>query len=321
MGTAIDGTAVGHYTDEHHITGCTVILCEKGAVAGVDVRGSAPGTRETDLLHPVNLVKEVNAIMLGGGSAFGLGASDGVMRYLSEKGAGYPTMIKKVPIVPSAIIFDLGIGDPDAYPVPDNAYAACLSASTEFAEGSVGVGTGATVGGFAGFEGRTKSGFGSDRMDLPNGLSVMALAVVNAVGNALDETGQVMAGARAPGGGFLDAIELFKAQTQAKTPFESPSTGAQNTTLAVVMTNAKLNKEEANKVAQMAHDGFARAIKPAHTMFDGDVSFALATGQIRVPSELVGVFGAEVTERAIRNAVRQATSLGGVPAIRDLEKQ
>lgn len=311
--TDVPGIKVGHYTDEVALTGCTVVLCEDGAVAGVDVRGSAPGTRETDLLRPTNLVEKVQAILLSGGSAFGLDAAGGVMRFLEERGYGHETSVGKVPIVPAAIIFDLNVGDPRKRPVAENGYQACLAASSgEVAEGCVGAGTGATVGKVLGIRRATKSGLGTASRILADGLIVGALVVVNAVGDVVDPwTGKLLAGPRdEQGKGFISTVELL-----ADGGVVRSKTLAENTTLGVVATNAALSKEQVNKVAQMAQDGVARCIKPSHTMHDGDVMFALSLGDKRADVTVVGAVAAEVVAEAIVRAVQKAKTMGGIPAV------
>lgn len=318
--TAVAGVKVGHYTLSERPTGCTVVLVEAGAVAGVDVRGAAPGTRETDLLNPVNLVEQVQAIVLSGGSAFGLDTASGVMRYLEEHDLGYVTPVAKVPIVPAAILFDLGVGDPKIRPTAECGYRAATTATTEAVqEGNVGAGAGATVGKLLGPKRAMKAGIGSASITLPNGLTVAALVAVNAVGDVIDPaTGRVIAGARtADDKGLIDVRTLIKSGTLQKA--REPRIG-QNTTLGVVATNAKLTKTQATKIAQMAHDGFARAIAPAHTPFDGDTIFALATGahQDNVDLLTIGALAAEVMAEAIVRAARAATGIPGYPAARDL---
>ena len=315
--TDVAGLKVGHWTNVEAGTGCTVIICPPGTVGGVDVRGSAPGTRETDLLHPINMVQQVDAIVLSGGSAYGLAAADGVMRWLEAHGRGLDVGVGRVPIVPAAVIFDLPFIRADVRPDAEAGYAACDAASDgPVVQGNVGAGTGATVGKLAGFNMATKGGLGSASRALPGGLVVAGLAVVNAAGAVHDPaTGQVVAGARRPEGGFFDSIELMSAIFgQGLADLRA---GA-NTTLAVVATNAALTKSAATKVAQMAHDGLARAIRPVHTMFDGDTVFALATGGRPADINLVGALAAEVAAEAILAAVRAAETLGGVPAVRDL---
>lgn len=324
--TAVAGIKVGHHTLRERPTGCTAILTEAGAVAGVDVRGGAPGTRETDLLDPVNTVQKVNAIVLAGGSAFGLDAASGVVRWLDERGFGYDARVAKVPIVPAAILFDLGIGDAKIRPTADCGYAAAQAATDgPVAEGSIGAGAGATVGKMGGPSRSMKAGIGSAAIVLPNGLVVAALVAVNAVGDIIDPaTGKVVAGVRNPDGkGFADARVLLRsgALTRPSSPPPTPRPG-ENTTIGVVATNAILTKVEAAKMAQMAHDGFARALSPVHTPGDGDTIFALATGTL--PGEgnagLVGALAAEAMADAIVRAATQATGLTGFPAVRDLQK-
>ena len=308
--TDIPGIRVGHDTNLEAGTGCTVILCDTPAMGGVDVRGGAPATRETDLLRPMTLVEGVNAIVLTGGSAFGLDAASGVMLYLEERGIGYDTGVARVPIVPAAAIFDLAFGLASIRPDASAGYRACEQASSEpVAQGTVGAGTGATVGKMAGPNFMTKGGLGSASMLLSDGTLVGAIVVVNAVGDIVDPRAQtVIAGTRrSDGPDFL-----------AGNPFG-------NTTIAVVATNAALTKEQTNKVAQMAHDGMAQAIHPAHTMFDGDTVFALALGpgsQILHDSSIavsqtsaIGAAAATTLARAIVKAVRNATTLHGVPAV------
>lgn len=317
--TAIPGLRVGHHTLSDRPTGCTVVLSEGGAVAGVDVRGSAPGTRETDLLAPVNTVSEVHAIVLSGGSAFGLATADGVMRYLSERDIGYDVGIARVPIVPAAIIFDLGVGDdPSIRPTSECGYSAAQAATTgPVAEGNVGAGAGATVGKLGGRGRAMKAGVGSAAIRHPDGTIVAALVVVNAVGDVIDPaTGEVVAGARgADGSSLVDVRQLIRSGT-----LRQRSTPGENTSLAIVATNAMLTKTQATKLAQMAHDGFARSIYPVHTPVDGDVVFALATGENeRLADMLVlGALAADVVADAVVRAVRAAESLPGLPAVRDL---
>jgi L-aminopeptidase/D-esterase-like protein len=316
--TAIAGIKVGHHTLAARPTGCTVILAESGAVAGVDVRGSAPGTRETDLLNPLNLVDRVHAIVLAGGSAFGLDAASGVMRYLDERNIGFPTPYGVVPIVPAAILFDLGVGDPKVRPGADCGYAAASSASSgPIAEGNVGAGAGATVGKLHGMARAMKGGIGTAALTLPNGLTVAALVAVNAYGDVIDPaTGRVVAGVRTEDGrGLADARVLLRAGASLKNPI------GQNSTIGVVVTNARLTKTQATKVAQMAHDGLARAITPIHTQSDGDTLFALATGALALDADVsvVGALAAEAVADAVLRAVRQATGLPGLPAVRDLQ--
>jgi L-aminopeptidase/D-esterase-like protein len=314
--TDLPGLKVGHFTDPRRPTGCTVILAEAGATAGVDIRGSAPGTRETDLLDPVNTVPHIHAITLAGGSAFGLDAACGVVRYLEEKGVGHPTAAIPVPIVPAAILFDLALGDPSVRPDSRSGYEACLKAGrVPVAEGSVGCGAGATVGKLLGRGRAMKGGLGSASMRWEN-ITVAALAAVNALGNVVDpKSGQVLAGVRTVDGfGLLGVEECLKVPYR---KFVMPS--VESTTLVVVATNARFDKAGMTKIAQMCHDGFARAINPVHLPYDGDVAFALSTGEIEEASlAQVGAMAAEVTARAIVRAVVMAEGVAGFPAHRDL---
>jgi L-aminopeptidase/D-esterase-like protein len=315
--TDVSGIKVGHYTDKEAATGCTVILCEAGAVAGVDVRGSAPGTRETDLLRPMNLVEKVHAVLLSGGSAFGLDAAGGVMRYLEEKGIGHDTLVAKVPIVPTAIIFDLNTGSSKIRPGIEEGYKACLAATdSKVAEGCVGAGTGATVGKISGIEKATKSGLGTSSCKMGDGIIVAALVVVNAVGDVIDhKSGKILAGPRnQENNGFLSTTELLTSGTHSDIKSPIPT----NTTLGVVATNANLNKEQVNKLAQMAQDGIARAINPSHTMYDGDTIFALSLGDRTADLTTLGTAAAEVVSHAIVRAVQHAEALAGIPAIKDV---
>lgn len=306
--TAVPGLRVGHAQNDEALTGCTVIVCEGGAVGGVDQRGGAPGTRETDLLRPLHRVEQVHAILLTGGSAFGLDAAGGVMRFLEERGIGYDTGVARVPIVPAAVIFDLAIGRADVRPDAALAYQACLNATADpVAEGDVGVGTGATVGKVLGMQNAMKSGVGSACVEITAGLFVGAIAAVNALGDIL-ENGKIIAGARLEDG-FADTLQVMRSYQAMQ------SASADNTVIGVVATNAKLSKEEANKVAQMAQDGLARAVHPAHTMFDGDTIFALSTGDVVADVNLIGAFAAEMFAEAIVRGVKMARNAGGVPAI------
>ncbi|HSD85449.1 MAG TPA: P1 family peptidase [Anaerolineae bacterium] len=308
--TAVPSIRVGHAQNEEALTGCTVILCEAGAVGGVDQRGGAPGTRETDLLRPLHRVEQVHGVLLTGGSAFGLDATGGVMRYLEERGVGFDVGVARVPIVPAAVIFDLAIGRADVRPDAAIAYQACLNATSDpVAEGNVGAGSGATVGKILGMQYAMKSGVGSACVEIAAGLFVGAIAVVNALGDVLDpRTGTIIAGARSENG-FADTLRVMQ-NFQALT---SASTG--NTIIGVVATNAKLTKEEANKVAQMAHDGLARAVRPAHTMYDGDTIFALSTGDVPADVNLIGALAAEMFAEAIMHGVSEAKSVAGAPGL------
>ncbi len=314
---AVAGLKVGHYTMAGRPTGCTVVLAEGGAVGGVDVRGAAPGTRETDLLNPVNSVEKVHAVVLAGGSAFGLDSAGGVMRYLEERGIGLETGFGKVPIVPAAVVFDLNVGDPKIRPTADCGYRAAAAATAAPAvEGNVGAGSGATVGKLAGPSRAMRGGLGVASIETPKGLVVAALVVVNTVGDVIDPaTGRVVAGARtADGKSLADVRTLIRSGTLAP-----PALFGRNTTLAVVATNAALTKAQASRMAQLAHDGLARTISPAHTLFDGDTIFALATGRRQGEPDMltIGALAADAVAEAVVRAVRAATSIPGYPAAAD----
>jgi L-aminopeptidase/D-esterase-like protein len=316
--TSVGGLKVGHHTLSERLTGCTVVVAEAGAVAGVDVRGGAPGTRETDLLNPTNLVQQVHAIVLSGGSAFGLAAADGAIRYLEEKHIGFPFGGRVIPIVPAAILFDLSIGDGAVRPGPDCGYAAARSASTApVAEGNVGAGAGATVGKWLRADRGMKGGIGSAAISLPDGIVVGALVAVNAAGNVIDPaTGRFIAGGRTDDGGSIsDLRALLRGRSR------TPAAPGGNTTLAVVATNATLTKVQATKLAQMAHDGYARALYPSHLTVDGDIVFALATGARTGAADLdqLGALAADVVADAIVRAARAATGIPGYPAARDMK--
>jgi L-aminopeptidase/D-esterase-like protein len=318
--TAVEGLKVGHHTLTERPTGCTVILAERGATAGVDVRGSAPGTRETDLLSPTATVEQVHAIVLSGGSAFGLDAATGVMKYLEQRGIGFKLGAATVPIVPAAILFDLGVGDPSIRPTADCGLAAATAATDgPVVEGNVGAGAGATVGKMAGRERAMKGGVGSAAIVLSDGLVVSAIVAVNARGDILDpHNGQLVAGMRTEDGKRLADVRMWLRAAGAKPPAEEL---LQNTTIGVVATNATLTKAQATKVAQMAHDGFARAIVPAHTTGDGDAIFALATGTHATASlDTIGALAADAMSEAIVRAIRAATGIPGYPAARDLSR-
>jgi len=321
--TDVRGIEVGHAQDEEALTGCTVILCRRGAVAGVDVRGGAPGTRETDLLNPVNLVEKVHAVVLAGGSAFGLEAASGVMRYLEEQKIGFNTGVAKVPIVPSAILFDLNLGRADVRPDSAMGYGAAASASSNApAEGNAGVGMGASVGKMFGLGLAMKAGIGTASLNIGGGVVVGALVAVNAWGDVIDpQTNQIIAGLRS---GKVGPFSIGKKDTFADTLSMLKSTVGRNvlglasrpnTVIGAVATNAKLTKAQATKVAQMAQDGIARTIRPAHTMLDGDVIFALSTGTRKADVTSVGAFAAEAMAQAIVRAVKTAKPVGDLPGL------
>jgi L-aminopeptidase/D-esterase-like protein len=310
--TDIPGIRVGHISDYHAITGCTAILCQQGAVGGVDIRGSASGTQEIDTLSPFHVDPQVHAILLAGGSAFGLEAAAGVRRYLARQGVGYLFGGQHIPIVPAAILFDLGIGKSNVHPGLAMGEAAAAAASTEAVkEGCVGAGTGATVGKIFGMKQAMKSGIGCFTVTLPGGVLVSSLVAVNALGDVRDpDSGKIIAGARkAP-----DSRE-FAGTVERMLRGELGGTQRSHTTLGVVATNARLTKVQANKLAQFASLGMARTIYPVNTMADGDTAFALSIGDRAADIDMLGVAAAEALARAIVRAVKFATTLGGVPGL------
>jgi L-aminopeptidase/D-esterase-like protein len=315
--TAVSGIKVGHHTLSERPTGCTVVVAERGAVAGVDVRGGAPGTRETDLLNPMNLVQQVHAIVLAGGSAFGLAAADGAIKYLEEQHVGFEYGGRVIPIVPAAILFDLSIGDAAIRPGPDCGYAATKGATTApVVQGNVGAGAGATVGKWLRADRAMKGGIGSSAITLPDGVVVGAIVAVNAAGNVVDpSTGKFIAGALSDDG---KSIEDARAVLHSRSRVQGNPVG--NTTIGVVATNATLTKVQAAKLAQMAHDGYARALYPAHLTVDGDTVFALATGTRSgaVDLDQLGTLAADAVADAIVRAARAATGIPGYPAARDI---
>jgi len=314
--TAVPGLRVGHWTNRRAATGCTVVLCEGGAVAAVDVRGGAPGTRETDVLRPGNLVDRVHAVLLSGGSAFGLDAATGVMRFLEERGVGVPTPGGPVPIVVGAVLYDLSIGHADVRPDAEAGYSACQAARAgRLAQGSVGAGTGATVGKALGHTRAVKGGMGSAAEAIAGGTVVAALVAVNCFGEVVDpDSGRIVAGPRDDKGGFVDTLDVLR-----KRP-PSLLFGATNSTIGVVATNACLTRGQAYRLAVMAHDGLARAVRPAHTLVDGDVFFALATGAQEQAVDIIALsaLAARAVERAIVRAMSEAKGLAGVPSVRDM---
>ena len=312
----IPGVLVGHDTDLTGITGCTVVRCPPSTVGSGEVRGGAPGTRETDLLRPGTLVQEVNAVLLTGGSAFGLAAADGVMRFLAERGTGFDAGVATVPIVPAAVLFDLDVGDPAARPGPESGYRACLAASEDVSEGSVGAGTGATVAKLEGPGRAVKGGIGTSSIQ-EGEIVVGALAAVNALGEILNEDGTILAAVRPGSGGPPSPERGLGGDWPAEgTP---PASGPINTTLVVVATNARLSKERAHLLSLAGHEGLAAAVRPAHTMWDGDTVFALATAQVDADQRSVEAMATRAVGEAIRRSVLQATGIGGFPSIRELE--
>jgi L-aminopeptidase/D-esterase-like protein len=311
----VPGVLVGHATDLEALTGCTAVLFEdpEGAIVGVDVRGSSPGTRQTDRLGPHGTVRKTHALLLTGGSAFGLAAAEGVVSYLEESGIGLDIGVTRIPLVSAAVLFDLLVGDPTVRPDLTMGYEAAASAkSGDFAQGSVGAGTGATVGKVLGMERSMKGGVGSVSIRLDRGLVVAALAAVNAFGDVRDpRTGRVIAGPRHDDGTLGDTVELLQ-EAASRHRWE-------NTTLGIVATNAHLTKSGANKVAQMAHDGFARVIEPVHTTIDGDVAFAVSAGDVEAETDVVGAWGARAMQEAILRAVRTAKGVPGIPSLSEYE--
>lgn len=314
--TAIEGLRIGQVTDSQHHTGCTVVLAESGAVAGVDVRGGAPGTHGTDALRPENLVERLHAVVLTGGSAFGLATVQGVMRYLRQRNCGFQTEYGVIPIVSGAVVFDLGLNKSEFLPDADMGYLACENSSTKEAEqGCVGAGTGATVGKLFGLQRAMKGGQGFASLLSPAGLRVWALAVVNAFGDVWNhENGELLAGARTEDGLRLANAASSLANLEVLSGFSGP-----NTVLGVVATNATLSKTELTRVAQMAQDGVARTVIPGHTLYDGDTIYALSTGSYNaVEVTVIGAVAAQLMAQAIVNGVVHAVGVDGIPAYQDL---
>ncbi len=304
------GLKIGHATDEKNHTGCTVFLCPPNTVASVDVRGPAPGSREAVLLQPDKPIQFIQAVMLTGGSAFGLATADGAMRYLAEHEIGHFTPIRPIPLVPTAVVYDLFMNGGQGLPDAKSGYEACQNATdVDVPQGNVGAGAGVTVGKWGGFQTIMKGGFGLSSVEI-EGVVVGAGAVVNAIGDVVNKDSSVLAGARDADGRWLAEKDPYR-----RFP-ELPSTPVgTNTTLVVLFTNAKLSKIEAHRLAQRAHDGFAIAIRPVHTTHDGDTAYALATGQVEASFDLVANVAVEMVAEAIRNGVRQATSVGLVPGL------
>ena len=315
MITQVPGLLLGHFTDSQHHTGCSVILCPKDTVGGVDVRGPSPGSRETALLGPDKHVQDVTAILLSGGSAFGLAAADGVVRYLEENNLGHWTPRATIPIVPAAVVYDLFFGEGKRRPDPEMGYQACQAAKIdEVAQGNVGAGAGVTVGKWAGFEGMMKGGFGtaSEQIEIEGGekLIVGAVAVTNCVGDVLNPDGTVLAGARRPDGSWSaekDPLQYLVRE------LEIPA--GTNTTLIVAATNAVMSKVDVNRLAQHAQNGLVTAVRPSHTTHDGDIAFTLATGQVEARFDLVAYLTERVVAESIRNSVRYANTLDGIPGL------
>jgi L-aminopeptidase/D-esterase-like protein len=310
--TDIPGVHVGHVSDFEALTGCTAIICEAGATGGVDIRGSATGTQEIDVLSPGHVTDKVHAIVLAGGSAFGLEAAAGVRRYLASKKIGFAFGSQHIPIVPGAILFDLAIGKPGVHPNAAMGEAAAAAASADAVkEGCVGAGTGATIGKLFGISRAMKSGIGSWTVALPGGVLVSALVALNALGDVRDPaTGKLIAGARKS----ADSLELVDSEAEMKRG-ASAGPGRGNTTLGVVATNARLNKVQANKLAEFGSLGVARSIYPVNTMSDGDTTFALSCGELQADINVLGVAAAEAVAQSVLRAVRLATRMGGLPAM------
>lgn len=312
----IKGVNIGHADNEQAGTGCTVVLCKEGATAGVDVRGGAPATRETDLLDPLNMVEKIHAVMLSGGSAYGLDACSGVMQYLEEQNCGFDMQVAKVPIVCGASLFDLTVGDAHVRPDKAMGYEACLNAETTnvVSEGNHGAGTGASIGKLLGMDMAMKSGIGVYAVEA-GGVQVAAIVAVNAVGNVVDQkTQDIMAG-------IYDRKnqQLISAQDVLYKGLESIPNG--NTTIGCIITNAKLSKAQAKKIASIAHDGYARSIRPVHTMSDGDTIFTIALGDVEVLPDAVGMLASDVMAIAINRAVNASNSAYGLPARKDIGEQ
>ncbi len=316
--TDIDHIKVGHSQNFESATGCTVIICEKGAVAGVDVRGGSPGTRETDLLNPVNMIQQIHAVMLSGGSAFGLDAASGAMRYLEERNIGFDVQVTKVPIVCSAVLFDLSLGDYKVRPDLKMGYEACMNATNaECPNGNIGAGTGATVGKLLGLQRAMKGGLGSYALQIGE-LKVGAIVAVNCLGDVIEpSTGKTLAGLLNEDlKNFESTEDIMTANYDSKKNLFSG-----NTTIGVVATNGEFSKSEMNKIASMSHNGYARTMRPAHSIFDGDTIFALSTGKVQADISTVGFLAARVMEQAVINAVKSASSLHGIKAYSDIAKQ
>ncbi len=321
--TDVPGITVGHASDFKALTGCTIILCEEGAIGVVDIRGTATGTRQIDALTQIHLVDKIHAILLSGGSAFGLDAAGGVMAYLEERGKGFDVVKTKIPIVPTAVIFDFGIGDFQVRPDRKMGYQACLNASKKVEEGSVGVGTGATVGKLFGIERAMKGGVGTSSIRGPKGIIVGALVVVNAFGDVLDsDSKQILVGARKSKKSFeLSNSSKWMRQGVIRKQFHAtPPSHADvfNTTLGVMATNAKLTKKELHQVAQIAHSGLAKVISPLHTTFDGDLVFVLSLGKKKADVNTLGLLGEIALIESVKKAVTKAKGFGIIPAYQDI---
>jgi len=315
--TDIDYIRVGHAHNLKAGTGCTVVISEKGAIAGIDVRGGAPGTRESDLLNPVNIVEKIHAIILAGGSAFGLDAASGVMQYLEERNIGFDVQVTKIPIVCGAVLFDLTIGDYRIRPDKEMGYQACLNAENGACEeGNVGAGAGATIGKILGMGRAMKSGLGCYAIQV-GALKIGAIVAVNCLGDVINpETGEQLAGLLNEDLRGLADTEAVMIQSYA----EKKNLFAGNTTIGIVATNAILTKSQATKLASMAHNGYARTLRPAHSMFDGDTIFTMGTGHVEADLSVLGLLSARVVERAVVSAIKKARPLFGLKCWADLQE-
>ena len=323
--TDVPGIKVGHASNFKALTGCTVFLFDEGAIGGIDIRGAATGTRQIDALNPLHIVDKIDALLLTGGSSFGLDAAGGVITYLEERGKGFDVVTTKVPIVPTAVIFDLGIGHSRVRPTPKMGYEACLHASKKVEEGSIGVGTGATVGKLFGIDRAMKGGVGSSSIQGPNGLIVGAFVVINAFGDILDpESNQIIAGSRKSKKSFQFAnSSKWMRKGVARKGFGaiplSHSVSTSNTTLGIIATNAHLSKIEVHQVAMIAHSGLTKVISPAHTTFDGDLIFAVSLGKKKADVNTVGLLGEVVLMESVKRAIIKANGFGVIPAYRDIK--
>ena len=312
----VKGIKVGQAQDFEGLTGCTVVICEDGATCGVDVRGGGPGTRETDLLDPINMIQKVHAVILTGGSAFGLESTCGVSKYLEERNIGFDVGVAKVPIVVGAVLFDLGVGDSKCRPNIEMGYNACENSSDkELKQGNYGAGCGATVGKIKGSEFAMKGGIGSYSIKLDNGLVVSALIAVNAFGDVYED-GKVIAGVL-----NNDKTKTLSSYELMKNGFNKGGFSIDNTTIGVVVTNAKLDKAGCKKVSQMAHNGYAKSIFPIHTPHDGDTIFTMATGEVESDIALIGSLATEVVEKSVINAIKNANSIKNIVSYKDIHKK
>ena len=312
----VKGIKVGQAQDLEGLTGCTVIICEKGATCGVDVRGGGPGTRETDLLDPINMIQKVHAVVLSGGSAFGLESTCGVSKYLEEQNIGFDVGVAKVPIVTGAVLFDLAVGNPKCRPNIEMGYEACKNANDkELKQGNYGAGCGATIGKIKGPNFAMKGGIGSHSIKLDNGLVVSALIAVNAFGDVYED-GKVIAGVLND-----DKTEVLNSYELMKNGINKGGFNIDNTTIGIVVTNAKLDKAGCKKVSQMAHNGYAKSIFPIHTPHDGDTIFTMATGEIESDITLLGSLAAEVVEKSVINAIKNAENVNNIISYKDIHQK